>query len=192
MKFCPAADTNNSTRTIICRFYEHLNAPNHPKMKQTLHRIGQLISLVTLITVQLISQKKSVDPVHLNREGVALAGYDPVSYFEGSPLLGKAEYSHEDRGILYWFSSRENRDRLAKDPGRYEPAFGGWCAYAMALKGQQVEVDPLTYKIVDGRLLLFYNKRFTNTLELWNELPEPESKYLQQADSAWNGIIRRN
>nr|HPR01512.1 hypothetical protein [Saprospiraceae bacterium] len=67
-------------------------------------------------------------------------------------------------------------------------AYGGWCAYAMSLKGQKVEVDPLTYKIVEGRLLLFYNKRATNTLKLWNQLPDPEFELLNKADDYWKKI----
>jgi hypothetical protein len=50
-----------------------------------------------------------------------------------------------------------------------EPAYGGWCAYAMGSTGEKVSVDPKTFKIVNGRLNLFYNRFFNNTLDDWNK-----------------------
>jgi len=35
--------------------------------------------------------------------------------------------------------------------------------------GKKVEVDPETFKIVDGKLYLFYNSLFNNTLPKWNK-----------------------
>ena len=61
-------------------------------------------------------------------------------------------------GTTYRFISQQNREEFAKNPARYEPQYGGWCAYAMGKQGEKVEVDPETFKILDGKLFLFYNK----------------------------------
>jgi hypothetical protein len=45
-----------------------------------------------------------------------------------------------------------------------------------------VEVDPETYKIVGGRLYLFYNKYFNNTLKTWNKR---EATLKANADANW-------
>ena len=58
---------------------------------------------------------------------------------------------------------------FASNPAKYEPQYGGWCAYAMGHDGSKVEVDPETFKIINGKLFLFYNRFFNNTLKTWNQ-----------------------
>jgi YHS domain-containing protein len=84
------------------------------------------------------------------RKGVAIEGYDPVSYFDRHPSEGKPEVSYRYRGVTYYFASDQNRKRFAASPESYEPAYGGWCAYAMGETGEKVKIDPETYKILDG------------------------------------------
>jgi hypothetical protein len=80
------------------------------------------------------------------------------------------------------FPSAQNRDLFKADPARYKPQYGGWCAYAMGASGEKVEVDPETFKVLNGKLYLFYNKYFNNTLKSWNK-DEPELK--KKADANW-------
>jgi YHS domain-containing protein len=126
----------------------------------------------------------------LDKQHLALEGYDPVSYFSGKPAKGKKDYSQTQNGVTYYFVSAANREVFKANPAKYEPAYGGWCAYAMAKSGEKVEVDPKTFKIVNGRLLLFYNAFFTNTLESWNGQKEPENERLKMADKAWERILK--
>ena len=69
-----------------------------------------------------------------------------------------------------------------KNPLNYEPQYGGWCAYAMGKDGSKVEVDPETFKIIDGKLYLYYNKFFNNTLKSWNK---DETNLKSRADLNW-------
>ena len=46
---------------------------------------------------------------------------------------------------------------LKKNPKKYIPAYGGYCAYAIGAKGTKVAIDPKTFEIRDGKLYLFYN-----------------------------------
>jgi YHS domain-containing protein len=120
--------------------------------------------------------------------GVAISGYDPVSYFgTGGPVKGNKETALQQDGVTYYFSSDANRKAFAANPAKYEPQYGGWCAYAMGYDGSKVEVDPKTYKILDGKLYLFYNKRFTNTLKSWNK---NESNLKRNADINWTKIFK--
>jgi hypothetical protein len=57
-----------------------------------------------------------------------------------------------------------------------------WCAFAMGETGEKVKVDPETNKIVDGKLLLFYNFWGNHTLEDWNK---NEKKLKESADRNW-------
>jgi len=127
---------------------------------------------------------------NLNDDGVAIQGYDPVSYFNASgPLEGKKSINSSYKGVKYYFYSEENKKKFLEDPQKFEPAYGGWCAYAMGDSGEKVKIDPETYKIIEGKLYLFYNFFFNNTLKTWNEA-EPDLK--KKADSNWKKIIPSN
>jgi YHS domain-containing protein len=124
---------------------------------------------------------------NIDKSNLALQGYDAVSYFSGSPQKGSTTYSTTYKGILYRFSSSKNLDLFKASPAKYEPAYGGWCAYAMGAKGEKVEVDPETYKIINGRLYLFYNSFFNNTKESWDK---DEKNLNKKADLNWIKIYK--
>ncbi len=131
----------------------------------------------------------SIRKKHYNLdETLAINGYDPVAYFkEGKAIKGKKELGTVVfEGVSYRFSKTENKEAFKKTPASFEPQYGGWCAYAMGNDGTKVEVDPETFKIIDGKLYLFYNKLFTNTLKTWNK-NEPTLK--KQADANWQKIF---
>ena len=121
------------------------------------------------------------------KDGLAIQGYDPVSYFKGKPMEGKKEFSKQYQGANYRFATAQNRDEFAKNPEKYAPKYGGWCAYAMA-DGDKVSIDPETYKIIDGKLYLFYHTVLSNTLKKWNE---DEKNLHQKADAAWQKIEKK-
>tara|TARA_R110002012_G_scaffold12277_4_gene54872 strand:+ start:1514 stop:1990 length:477 start_codon:yes stop_codon:yes gene_type:complete len=88
---------------------------------------------------------------------LAVDGYDPVAYFaEGRPVEGSADYTLDYMGAEWRFASPENRDAFRRDPGRYAPQYGGYCAWAVA-QGSTAKGDPLNWKIVNDRLYLNYN-----------------------------------
>jgi len=120
---------------------------------------------------------------NLDNTGIGISGYDPVAYFTlHKASKGSKEYAVVYDGITYYFTSAENKEAFKQNPGKYEPAYGGWCAYAMGAKGEKVEVDPKTFKIVDGKLNLFYNRFFNNTLVDWNK---DEAALKKKADVNW-------
>lgn len=125
---------------------------------------------------------------NLNRDGVILEGYDPVSYFIGTVTKGKSTLKQNYEGVEYWFASKENREFFIKNPDKFIPAYGGWCAYAMGEDGDKVKIDPETYKIIEGKLYLFYNFYFNNTLIKWNN---DEENLKEKADKNWLKHIGR-
>lgn len=125
---------------------------------------------------------------HLNLEnGIAIQGYDPVSYFSNKAQKGDKKISANHQGVVYYFSSETNKSKFLTTPSKYEPQYGGWCAFAMGDYGKKVEVDPKTFKIVDGKLYLFYNAYFNNTLISWNK---DEKNLKAKADKNWFNIIK--
>ena len=124
---------------------------------------------------------------NLNSSGVILDGYDAVSYFESpSPLKGDAKIQATDEGVTYYFANETNKSKFVKNPKKFAPQFGGWCAYAVADSKSKVDIDPKSYLIQDGRLLVFYKGLWGNTREKWQTNKSKDAKeYLKQADQNW-------
>lgn len=116
-------------------------------------------------------------------KGVAIQGYDPVAYFiQNKAVKGNKQFTATVEGVTYNFSNAANKDLFAKDPKKYEPQYGGWCAYAMGATNEKVEIDPETFKIVGGKLYLFYHSWVNNTLTKWNK---DEGTLKPKADANW-------
>jgi hypothetical protein len=89
--------------------------------------------------------------------GIAVRGADVVAYVtEGRPMAGNAAFVHAWGGVTWRFATAANRDLFAADPERYAPAYGGFCAWAVA-QGYTASIDPRVWRIVDGRLFLNYS-----------------------------------
>ncbi|MEO5681489.1 MAG: YHS domain-containing (seleno)protein [Chitinophagaceae bacterium] len=147
-----------------------------------------LFLLVALLANALLAQDQTglrKKQFNLN-DGVAISGYDPVAYFTQSKAVkGSRENAVVDQGVTYYFSSTANKETFKNNPAKYEPEYGGWCSYAMGAKGEKVAIDPKTFKIVNGKLNLFYNKFFNNTLTDWNK---DETNLKKKADASWGKI----
>lgn len=150
----------------------------------TLRLIPWLLSF--LLSIPLMTNAADLN---LNGDGVALSGYDPVSYFMSAPKKGYPALKATYEGANYYFENEENRVAFLANPEKYAPAYGGWCAWAM-LDGDKVEVDPLSYKIVEGRNLLFYNGFWGDTRKKWNSKIQQtqESALVNQADQNWQKL----
>ena len=139
------------------------------------------------VTLSTQAQNQSYDLKHYNlKNSLAIQGYDPVAYFtENKAQEGSSKITAQHSKVTYYFASEANKQLFLKSPNKYEPQYGGYCAYAMA-SGDKVKIDPETFKIIDGKLYLFYNFRFTNTLKSWNK---DESNLLPKAERQWVKII---
>jgi YHS domain-containing protein len=143
--------------------------------------------LFTLLVSSLFAQTDAVRQKNFNiKKNIAIEGYDPVSYFDNKPLEGKSNLTFAFRGVTYLFGTQANLNKFKTAPEKYEPAYGGWCAYAMGETGEKVKVDPETYKIVDGKLYLFYNFWTNNTLTDWNK---NEKTLKTKGDQNWKKFI---
>jgi YHS domain-containing protein len=140
--------------------------------------ILQFIAVAALAQASTATRQKQYNL----EDNTALSGYDPVSYFSGTPQKGKSSFTYTYLGVKYLFANAANMNTFKSNPARYEPAYGGWCAYAMGTSGEKVEVDPETFKIIDGKLYLFYNAFFTNTLKDWNK---DQMNLKKKADENW-------
>jgi YHS domain-containing protein len=130
-------------------------------------------AMLTMFSLAASAQDATVNRkkhFNLSDNGLAIKGFDPVAYFtKHKAVKGSKEHAVYHQGLLYYFSSAENKEAFKNKPSKSEPEYGGWCAYAMGKNGEKVNIDPETFKILDGKLYLFYNKYFNNTLTDWNK-----------------------
>ena len=122
---------------------------------------------------------------NVGKDRLAIAGYDPVSYFSTKAVKGDKGITAEYEGAVYRFASEENRQKFNAEPAKFAPAYGGWCATAMA-EGKKVEIDPLSYKITDGRLFLFYKTIFADARKVWLK---DEAGMTAKADANWKKLV---
>ena len=110
---------------------------------------------------------------HVNQKNQVLDGYDVVAYQSADKAVrGQPQYATTFEGARFLFVSAENRETFRNDPGKYAPSYGGFCAFAMGKAGQKVPANPETFKMYNGKLLVFFNdlhqgKQF-NTKVPWN------------------------
>ena len=99
------------------------------------------ILFVFLTTVSFCQENKELN---LTKSGLAVQGYDVVSYFSGAPTKGKSEFSLKFKDAIYYFSNEANKQKFKSNPSKYAPQYGGWCAYAMGNDGSKVAINPKT------------------------------------------------
>lgn len=127
---------------------------------------------------------KASAPLNLS-DGLAVHGYDPVCYLDESrSAQGSANFEFKWKGAEYRFVSAAHQEAFRKNPNKYAPAYGGWCAYAMS-RGEMVDVDPTNFKVVHGRTMLFFKSFFVDTRVKWND---KESELLPEADASWKTL----
>ena len=117
--------------------------------------------------------------------GVAIDGYDPVAYFaDGKPIPGKKEFQTTWNGATWRFASAGHRDLFAKDPTKYAPQYGGYCAWAVA-QNDTAGIDPKAWTIVEDRLYLNYS---FDIQKKWSaDIPGN----IKKADANWPRLLGR-
>jgi YHS domain-containing protein len=142
------------------------------------------VSLLNVFAVAvLLAADKAL--LNLDKNGVAIQGHDPVAFFTvKSPLKGKPEFTSEFKGAKYRFHSAKNQAAFEAEPAKYEPQFGGYCAYGVS-KGKLVEIDPEAFQIVEGRLLLQYSK------SVRDDFNENTQGNLKKADANWPKLVEK-
>jgi len=168
-----------------------------------------LIKLVTMITLALglstqafasgtgsDTEKNRIADVGIYNlvDGLAIKGHDPVAYFPeggGKKALGDPSLSIDYAGVTYYFANEKNMDLFMDEANasesqnrssKYEPTYGGWCAYAMSL-GRNQDINPDLFDVSTGRLHLFA----TGTLGLWTADP---ANLERKADRQWTRKLR--
>lgn len=120
---------------------------------------------------------------NLDGNGVAIQGYDPVAFFTDSrPVKGSSQFQSGYEGAKYYFASAEHKAAFDKEPAKYEPQFGDYCAYG-ASHGHPAPIKIEAWQIVNGRLLMQYD------LGIKEKFNKDQQGNLRKADQNWPGIV---
>ncbi len=145
-------------------------------------QLCMLAALWLCFACPLVAAEKG--PVNTDKNNLAVKGYDPVAYFlEARPVKGLGANTHQWMGVDWRFASQDNLDRFRREPEKYAPQYGGYCAYAMA-SGELVDINPQAWKIVNDKLYLNFSK---SVQRKWEKDIEG---YIKKADQYWPDILK--
>jgi len=112
----------------------------------------------------------------------AIKGYDPVAFFKaGKPVMGKKEYSYQWNDATWYFSSSDNLKIFKKDPEKFAPQYGGYCAYGTS-EGHKAPTETDTWTILNNKLYFNYNK------DIQTEWKKDQKSRIEKADKIWPTI----
>lgn len=145
-------------------------------MKQLLITTGLI--LVTLFSV---AQKSEI----YSPSGIAINGFDAVAFYNDSKAVkGNDAFSYSWKNANWLFSSQQNLDSFKLMPEKYEPAYGGYCAYG-ASRGYKAPTEADTWAIVENKLYFNYNQKVK---QIWEQ---KRQAYIDSANAKWI-LIKNN
>lgn len=147
--------------------------------------MNKILFVLLFISTVVFSQQN-----YNTKNGFAAEGYDVVAYFNNIAIKGHKKNIATFDGVKYRFSNKENLTRFKKNPSKYIPQYGGFCAYAIGKNGAKVSINPKTFEIRGGKLYLFYNSWGTNTLKLWTK--EGADSLQKRADKNWELLRKKS
>ncbi len=121
----------------------------------------------------------------LEGTGLAMHGYDAVTYFTSKPVIGFSDHSATYNDATYRFANAENMEKFKQDPAKYAPQYGGYCAFGASV-GKKFDGDPRYWTIVDGKLYLNHNQ---SVLKRWRENPTDR---IAKANKHWTEIAQKS
>jgi hypothetical protein len=93
--------------------------------------------------------------IHGPKSGLALFGYDPVTYHsEARARIGQERFAAEALGFVWRFVSAANRAAFLESPDVYLPLFGGHDARGVA-EGRLIQGDPAIFLISGDKTVFF-------------------------------------
>jgi YHS domain-containing protein len=147
-----------------------------------MHLTKHLVLTLAMAGIVPLFAASKADPINKESSGVAIKGYDPVAYFTDSkPVKGSSGFTHQWMDSTWWFASAEHRDEFARNPEKYAPQYGGYCAYGVS-QGHTVTIDPEAWTIIEGKLYLNYSQGVRKT---WSQaIPQ----HIEEANRNWPGL----
>ena len=135
-----------------------------------------------LIALLVCAGLVTIASAAIDSNTVGLSGYDLVSYHTSKrPLRGNGHFVAVHDGVTYLFANEQNQATFERDPERYLPAYGGYCAFGVSV-GKKFVADPEVWRVVDGKLYVNLDARIQDQWLM------DVSGRIKTADDKWQGI----
>jgi YHS domain-containing protein len=139
------------------------------------------------------SALKPVNAVEMDGDSrVMLKGHDVVAYFtQNKHAMGSKQFSSVYESVTFHFASAEHKAMFDKEPQKYLPQFGGYCANGVAY-GIPWGGDADTWRMIDGKLYIFGGQGSKDAFEL--DVPgnrKLAEKYWKEEIAGNNSFIQR-
>jgi YHS domain-containing protein len=86
---------------------------------------------------------------------VMLNGHDVVAYFtQGKHAMGSPQFTSDYEGIRFQFANAEHKALFDKEPAKFQPQYGGYCANGIVY-GIPWGGDADSWRMIDGKLYIF-------------------------------------
>ncbi|MEP3210795.1 MAG: YHS domain-containing (seleno)protein [Maribacter sp.] len=144
--------------------------------------------LITFVFASIVSAQDKMAN-NIDNSNIALEGYSPVSYLDlGLAQRGSKEFKSEHNKVTYYLTSAEQKATFDKNPARYLPQYGGFCAFG-AYAGAKFRVDPNKFIVKDGKYYLYLNNVELDAKQLWLQ-ENNHGKLKRIADTNWEKLSK--
>ncbi|PWL39983.1 hypothetical protein DKG77_03910 [Flagellimonas aquimarina] len=149
-----------------------------------LKNISILIIAVVTANMTFAQDKKANN---IDNSNIALQGYSAVSYLDlGIAQKGIKEFKSEHNKVVYYFTDADQKKKFDKNPGKYMPQYGGYCAFGV-YAGAKFRPDPNKFIVKDGKYFLYLYNLELDAQQLW--LAEGNhNKLMNKANANWSKL----
>ncbi|WP_411031070.1 YHS domain-containing (seleno)protein [Spongiimicrobium sp. 3-5] len=153
---------------------------------KNLKNISILVIAVLTASMTYGQDKKANN---IDNSNIALQGYSPVSYLDlGIAQKGIKEHKSEYQKVVYYFTTAAQKSKFDKNPGKYKPQYGGYCAFGV-YAGAKFRPDPNKFIVQDGKYFLYLYNLELDAQQLW--LAEKNhNKLVGIANKNWDNLSK--
>ncbi|MBL0684365.1 YHS domain-containing (seleno)protein [Aquimarina mytili] len=146
-----------------------------------------IIALAILMGTSIVAQDNMAN--NIDNSNIALEGYSPVSYLDlGIAQKGLKQYKSTYNKVVYYFTSEEQKAAFDKNPNKYTPQYGGFCAFGI-YAGAKFRPDPNKFIVKDGKYFLYLYNLELDAQQLW--LAEKNhNKLVSVANKNWGKLSK--
>lgn len=142
------------------------------------------LPVAAVATSAAVSPAAAAKPEIFAPGGKAIRGYDPVAYFtQKKPVKGSDKFTYKWKGATWYFASARHLNMFKRNPNRYAPQYGGYCAYGVA-QGYAVKIEADQWAVVNGKLYLNYDRGVQSRWK--KDVPG----YIKEANKRWPAVLK--
>lgn len=142
----------------------------------------RFVSMVAVVALALTSGTSFAAKAARSTHAPAIGGYCPVAYVAmNKAVKGDPKFSATADGHRYLFSNADAKKMFEMEPAKYQVAYNGWCATALAM-GKKLKGDPKLFTVHGGKTYLLST---TDAKKAFDDMPDG---IIQKADAQWASL----